>query len=168
MNKALYIVGIVFSVVFLLVAGFYIGEVASARISSLFSNYDYGSYYSSYSSTINNEYKELTFSASLWSLFFFLVFITVDLMGLMKIKTRTTKVLSIIGLSISGIFLLWNFAVMFSDGGITFDEVGGAYVFYCFIMLAFTIVGLIQAVRFGKKGNQPAMVYNQAKDILDA
>lgn len=168
MNKALYIIGIIFSIVFLFIAAFYSTEVAAARFSYLFSDYDYGSGYNSFSSTINNEYKELTFTASIWSLFFFLVFVAVDLLGLMKIKTKTTKVLSIIGLSISVIFLFWNFAVMFSDGGITYDEVGGAYIFYCMIMLAFTIVGLIQAVRFAKYGSQPAMVYNQSQDILDA
>lgn len=167
MNKAFYIIGIVFSVIFTFVVGYYVAEVAAARFDYLFSDLSSysSSYYSSYSSS--SEYKDLTFSASLWSLFFIATFIAIDLLGLLNIKTKTTKVISIIGLCISGIFLLWNFAVMFSDGGITFDEVGGAYIFYCLIMLAFSIIGLIQAVRFAKRGLQPVRVQVESKDILD-
>lgn len=167
MNKALYIVGIVFAIIFTFVIGYYAAEVASARLDYLFSDFSsYGSsYYDSYSS--GSEYKDLTFTASLWSLFFIASFIAIDLMGLLNVKTKTAKVFSIIGLSISGIFLFWNFAVMFSDGGITFDEIAGAYIFYCLIMLAFCIIGLVQAVRFGKMNFQPAEVKVANEDILD-
>ena len=150
MNKAFYIVGIVFSVIFLIITGYYSEEVSSAKWSSFYSNmydYDYLDYgYSSYDSSY--EYKDLTVAAALWSLFFFLCFIAIDLLGMIKIKTKTTKVLSIIGLSFSGIFLLWNFAVMASPGSLSFDEVSPAWGFYCMLMLAFTIVGLVQSARY--------------------
>jgi hypothetical protein len=163
MNKALYIVGIVFSVIFLILTFGYAEEVSNARYSSYFYDYNYYDYGSSAS--------DLTMSAALWSLFFFLSFITIDLLGLIKVKTKTTKVLSIIGLSLSGMFLLWNFAVLSSPGSLSFDEVSPAWVFYCLAMLAFTIIGLIQSIRFGRKAsaveaNQP--VSTEPKDLLDS
>lgn len=172
MNKAFYIVGIVFSVIFLIVTGYYSEEVSSAKWSSFYSSmydYDYLDYgYSSYDSS--SEYKDLTFTAALWSLFFFLCFIAIDLLGMIKIKTKTTKVLSIIGLSFSGIFLFWNFAVMASPGSMSFDEVSPAWGLYCLIMLAFTIIGLVQSVRYGNAVASGGSVKkkNELEDLLDS
>ena len=169
MNRAFYIIGIVFSVFFLFVITYYTEEVSSARIDYLFSDYgDYSSYgYNSYSSS---SYKDLTFEASLWSLFFFLTFITIDLLGLLKVKTTTTKVLSIIGLSFSGLFLLWNFAVMASPGSLSFDEVSPGWGFYCLVMLAFGIVGLVQSVRYSKRKVTSDSIQgnSESKDLLDS
>jgi hypothetical protein len=172
MNKAFYIVGIVFSVIFLIITGYYSEEVSSAKWSSFYSNmydYDYLDYgYSSYDSSY--EYKDLTVAAALWSLFFFLCFIAIDLLGMIKIKTKTTKVLSIIGLSFSGIFLLWNFAVMASPGSLSFDEVSPAWGFYCMLMLAFTIVGLVQSARYNriKVSGGSVTQNNNTEDLLDS
>lgn len=171
MNKAFYIVGIVFSVIFLILTAGYAEEVSSARYSYFFDSYNsYGSYdynYYDYGSSAS----DLTMSAALWSLFFFLCFIVIDLLGLLKVKTKTTKVLSIIGLSLSGIFLLWNFAVLSSPGALSFDEVSPAWVLYCLTMLAFTIIGLIQSIRYGRKVavavNEPSAAV-ESKDILDS
>ncbi len=170
MNKAFYIIGIVFSVIFLILGAYYAEEVQSAKWDSIFnySGYDYG--YTNYSSySYSSSYKDLSVEASLWSLVFFLFFIASDLLGLIKIKTRTAKVISIIGLSFSGIFLLWNFAVLFSDGGISFDEVYPGWLLYCLIMLAFSIIGLIQSVRFSRGGRpSPVAVNSENKDLLDS
>lgn len=171
MNKALYIVGIVFSVIFLILTFGYAEEVSSARWNDYsYYSYDYyGSYdynYYDYGSSAS----DLTMNAALWSLFFFLSFIAIDLLGLLKVKTKTTKILSIIGLSLSGMFVLWNFAVLSSPGSLSFDEVSPAWVFYCLAMLAFTIIGLIQSIRFGRKAavsvSEPAAV--EPKDLLDS
>lgn len=164
MNKAFYISGIVLSIVFIAIGTYYADEVLSAKYWDLFSYSDYDFGYGS-----SSRYKDLTIEGGLWSLFFFLFFIASDLLGLIKIKTTTSKVLSIIGLSISGILLLWNFVMMFSDGGITYDEVFPAYIFYCVMMLAFSIVGLVQSVRYAKKiksGSKGSVVEN--KDLLDS
>ena len=177
MNRAFYIVGIVFAVIFFFFCGYYIAEVESARSAYLYdsfygySDYGYGSYYSSYTHNYASDYTE---EAALWSIFFFLLFITIDLLGLLKVKTKTTKIMSIIGLSISGIFLLWNFGVLADPGAMSFDEVGGAWILYSFIMLAFSIVGLTQAVRFSKGGGQPQAAAGAARplkeesDLLDS
>ena len=170
MNRAFYIVGIVFSVVFLFVTAYYAEEVNDARFEYLYSDlssYGYDNPYSYYS---GSSYQDLTFEASLWSLFFFLTFITVDLLGLLKVKTTTTKVLSIIGLCLSGLFLLWNFAVMASPGGLSFNEVSPGWAFYCLVMLAFGIVGLVQSVRYHKRllNGEPVAGGKESKDLLDS
>ena len=153
--KAVYIVGIVLSVIFLFVIGFFIAEVESARFASYYS-YDYSSY-NSYSSYDNG--SDDTMMGAIVSFFFFAFFITSAILGLIKVKTTTNKVFSIIGLCISGIFLLWNFAMMASPGALSFDEVGIGFAFYSIIMLAFMIVGLIQAVKYSKsKGAGPSQV----------
>lgn len=170
MNKAFYIVGIVFAVVFLFVGGYYAEEVDNAQWSSFMSSYDYSDFGYNYDYGYDYEVEDLTIAASLWSLFFFLAFIAIDIMGLIKIKTTTVKVFSIIGLSLSGIFLLWNFAVMGSPGSLSFDEVYPGWVLYCLIMLAFSIVGLVQSVRYQKRqsvGAQPAQAVTNTKEVED-
>src|SRR5690606_32169091 len=115
MIKALYIIGIVFAVIFIGVCGYYAEEVSDARLDYLFSSYNYSDYnYGSYSSLSYDSYSELTFEAGLWSLVFILFFIAMNLLGLIKVRTKTSKVLSIIGLSFSAIILFWDFAVLAS------------------------------------------------------
>lgn len=166
MNKAFNIVGIVASVLFLIISLHYISEVNQVRIQELlesFSNsYDYG--YTTYMS-YGSEADDLTTEAGLISMVFFLLFVAIEILGLIKVKTATMKVLSIIGMSVTGIFLLWDFAVLSSPGAMSFDEVGVAWLLYCLIMLAFSIVGLIQSVRFEKRGVVKSSVET---DVLDS
>lgn len=163
--KAVYIVGIVLSVIFLFVIGFFVAEVESARYSSYYNPYDtYGSY-NSYSSYNNG--SDETMLGAIVSFFFFSFFIFSGIIGLIKVKTTTNKVFSIIGLSISGIFFLWNLLMMFSPGALSFDEVGIGFVFYCFIMLAFMIVGLVQAIKFAKPSINVASSI-PSRDLLDS
>lgn len=165
MNRAFYIAGIVLSFIFLIVCGYFISEVQSARMDYYFSMIESDYYYAMDSSRIS----ALTFEAGLISLFFFLAFITIDLLGLIKVKTTTMKVMGIIGLAISGLYLIWDFMVLASPGSLSFDEVGGGFGFYCFIMLAFSIVGLVQSVRFAKKQEKGAPVSSiNEKDLLDS
>jgi len=176
MNRAFYIVGIVFSVIFMFVSAYYAEEVSDAKIESWMSDYmsstsyGYDSYsYSSYSSSSDDD--DLTVVATLWSLFFFACFITIDILGIMKVKTQTTKVLGIIGLSLSGIFLLWNFAVMSSPGSLSFDEVAPGWIFYSLVMLAFMIIGVVQSSRYYRKVSSTATSTQDSKpasDLLDS
>ena len=170
MNKAFYIVGIVFSVILLIVTAYYAEEVSDARYDYLFSSYssyDYNSY-SSYDSS--SGYSDLTVEAGLWSLFFFASFTAILLIGLIKIKTTTTKVLSIIGLSLTGIYLLWDFAVIASPGAMSFDEIAPAWILYCFSLLAFTIIGLIQSVKYQRRAISVVLATAEKKegDLLDS
>ena len=164
--RALYIVGIVLSVVFLFVIAFFVAEVESARYMSYY-NYDYNNTYSSYSyNSFSNYGSDETMTAAIVSFFFFVYFILTSIFGLIKVKTKTNKVLSIIGLCISGIFFLWNLLVMIDPGSLSFDEVGGGWAFYSLIMLAFMIVGLVQAVRFLKRA--ATIMDPSNSDILDS
>lgn len=172
MNKAFYIVGIVLAVIFMILGGYYSELVSDAKWASIFSSFSYSDYgYNyGYDSGIDDDY---TVEMGLWSLLFFLSFVTVDLLGLLKVKTKTVKILSIIGLSLSGIFLLWNFGMISSPGSLSFDELYPAWVFYSLVMLAFGVVGLIQSIRFEKQNNtvpvQPVVeVEDQSKDLLDS
>lgn len=165
MNKAFYIAGIALSVIFMGVIGYYVDSVESARWLSSFSSYGYDSY-SSYSSYYSYGLaSEYTLEGALISVFFILFFITNDLLGLLKIKTRTSKVLSIIGLSFGGIFLLVDVMMILSPSSSSFDEGGGGLMFYAMIALAFSIVGLVQSVRYGK---QKKAIKNPSNDLLDS
>lgn len=170
MSKVLYIIGIVLAVVFFILSGYYSGEVSDARFDALFSSYDYS--YSSYSSySYNGSASDITVEAGVWSLVFILFFIAMNLVGLIKVKTKTSKVLTIIGLSFSGILLFWDFAMIASPGSISFDEVSPAWVFFILMMLAFSIVGLVQSIRFSKKElrmKTSSSVSTESKDLLDS
>ena len=118
MSRAIYIVGIAFSFLFIFVVAYYDSEVSKAKVGYLWSNFDVygGDLYSS-----GYEHKKLTVAAGMWSCLFFLMFIGIDIFGLVKINTKTTKVLGSVGLSVSGIFLLWNLGMISSPESITFD-----------------------------------------------
>ncbi len=165
MNKAFYIVGIVFGFIFMCVTGYFMAEVAVARSMEFISSMNSYSTYSSYSSVYSGFAESATSTAAMVSIFFFLLFITVDLLGLMKVKTKVVKVFAIIGLSLSGIMLLWDILVLADPGAISFDEVGGAFIFYSLIVIAFSIVGLVQSIRFSKGPQQHVQL---EKDLLDS
>lgn len=173
MNKAIYIIGIVFTIIFIGVCGYYAEEVSSARFDYLFSSYNYSDYsYGGYTSSYDSSYSDLTAEAGLWSLFFILFFVAMNLIGLLKVKTKTSKVLSIIGLSLSTIILFWDFAVIASPGAMSFDEVSPAWIFFALVILAFAIIGLIQSIRFEKKKSQSISMSNadsaKNNDLLDS
>ncbi len=168
MNKAFYIISLVFSVVFMVLCGYYIEEVSDARLSALLSSYNLSDPYSSYSSFYSSydAGSDLTAEAALISIFFFLLFITSDLLGVLKVKTTTVKVLGIIGMSLSGLMLMWDLLMASSPSSISFDEVGGVFILYSLVILAFSIVGLIQAVRYEKSSKMASPIANS--DVLDS
>lgn len=154
MNKAFYISSLVLSVLFSVIVLYYIDLVDSIRYSWYSSPYDY------------NSGSSETEEAGLISLFFFLFFITAFLLGLIKIKRVTNKVLSIIGLSLTALFLLWDLVMLSSPSGVSFDEVGIGFFFFTPVIAAFSIVGIIQSNRFKRQG----VLYKQQveSDLLDS
>nr|WP_294859589.1 hypothetical protein [uncultured Fluviicola sp.] len=159
MNKAFYISSLVLSVLFSVIVLYYIDSVSSARYSYLYPDYGYGS---SYYDSGSGETEE----AGLISLFFFLFFMTTFLLGLIKIKRVTNKVLSIIGLSLSALFLLWDLVMLSSPSGVSFDEVGIGFFFFTPMIMAFSIVGIIQSNRYKRQG----VLYKEKveSDLLDS
>ena len=159
--KAFNIVGIVLVIILVIVCGYYIDEVSSARWSSFYSSYDYG-YGSSYG-YYGRSASDLTVEAGLIMLLFVLFYAGLYVANIVKVKTTTSKVLTIIGMSLTFIMLCWTGLMLSSPGGISFDEVGPVYIIWGIINLAFAIVLLVQAVKFDNKKNG---LTNQ-KDVLD-
>lgn len=153
MLRGFYLAGIVLSIVLAIVSLYYMNEVHDARMDSLYNSMNsysqdsYGSSYNSYSSYDDERDNELTVEAGLITLFFFLFFAALEILTLIKLKTKTMKVLSIIGISFTGIMLAWNAVMMGSPGGVSFDEVGVVWVLYALIMLAFSIIGTVHAFK---------------------
>ncbi|MNJ86264.1 hypothetical protein D3C87_37550 [compost metagenome] len=143
MTKALYISSLVLSVLFGVVIIYYIDWVRSTRYSFWYSGTDY---YGRSEAGIRTE------EAAWVSLLFFSFFVTTFLLGLIKIHRVTNKVLSIIGLSLSALFLLWDLAMLSSTESLSFDEVGVGFFFFVPVVLAFSIVGIVQAGRYKKQG----------------
>ena len=150
MMRAFFISAIVITLGFLVADVYYMEEVSSARYSSY--NSDYYNYsdpygYSDYSSYGGSDDDEMTVEAGLVTMAFFLVYIVLFVLSLIKVKTKTMKVFSIIGLSLTGIMAIWDALMISSPGGISFDEVGGGWLFFGVVMIAFTIIGTIHAFK---------------------
>lgn len=153
MNKAFYITTLALSFIFICVCGYYISEVSSARMSALLDMYMSSDYLDPYSSYSYDNSSSLTEEAGWVCLPFILFFIMTELMGIIKIKTKTTKILGILGLVFGSLFLIWDLLMISSPGAISFDEVGPVFVLYGFLVMAFAIVGIIQSTRFARKIN---------------
>lgn len=157
MNKAFYISSLVFSILFSILILYYIDLVAYARYSYL---------------PMPNDFAYTDFGAGkteegAWiSLLFFSFFITTFLLGLIHIKRVTNKILSIIGLSLSALFLLWDLEMLSSPSSLSFDEVGVGFFFFVPVILAFSIVGIVQANRYKRQG---ALYKKEVEsDLLDS
>lgn len=109
---------------------------------SYYSSYDY-----SYADMYEEEAEEGTQLGGIVSVVFMLISAAIFLLALMKIKTKTMKVVSIIGLALSGIFLIWGFLPMTSPSGISFDEVGPAFGLAGIALLGLDVVGIIHAFK---------------------
>ncbi|MEX1001878.1 MAG: hypothetical protein WDZ35_07175 [Crocinitomicaceae bacterium] len=137
--RAINIISIVLSVAIIPISLYYIEETSRARWAS----WDWGGYSNYYGPSA----KEYSMEASLIVLLFILYFLFVNIANLSKVKTVTAKVMGIIGLSIVGLGFLFNLLVISSDGAASFDEVGVAWVILGLIMIAFSIVFLVQSVK---------------------
>jgi hypothetical protein len=161
--RALYIIAIVVSLIFAIGCIIIAGQVASYRTLSIFnSNYNdymsgssYDSGYSMYDS-YRTEAHAMTTTGGVFSLLCLAFFVTLYILTLVKLKTKTMKVLSIIGLCLSGICMLVSFLPITSPGGVSFDEIGGLFVFMAVINLAFSIIGTVHAFR--RKTPAPAPI----------
>ena len=158
MNKAFYISSLVLSVLFGFIIIYYIDMVSYARYPDSFWNAPdfYG----------QDEGALKTVEAGWISLLFFSFFIATFLLGLIQIKRVTNKVLSIIGLSLSALFLLWDLAMLSSPSGLSFDEVGVGFLFFLPVIVSFSIVGIVQSSRYKRQG----VLYKQKleSDLLDS
>lgn len=144
MARAFNIIGIVLSFVLAFVTIYYATEASMAWWD------DYGP-----------SRKELTVEGGSISLVLILFFVALNIINLVAVKTMTSKVMGIIGISLTGIILLLNVLMLIEPRNISIDEMGIATFFYCFIALAWSIVGLVQAVIYLKRGKQQKEEFNE-------
>ncbi len=141
--KAINIIGICLAVILFPLCLYYIEETWRAR----WAGWDWGGYGNSY---YGPSASEISAQAAGISILIIGFFIFQSIMNLTKVKTTTSKVMSIISMSLMGIAFLINLAVI--GGASTYDEGGLVNLGVPFIMLAFSIVFLVQSVNFEKKG----------------
>lgn len=149
----------VLSLIYVLVAIGFMNAESEARNMEWAARSDYynNSFYDQYSDPYSytsydadayeDDANDITQTAGAVSTLFMLISGVVFLLALVRIKTTTMKVIAIIGLSISGLFMLWGFLPMTSPGGVSFSEVGPAFILAGLTLLAFHIVGVVQAFR---------------------
>lgn len=137
MGRAINIIGIVLSVVLIVVSAYYVDSASS-------------SWWREYGPSR----ADWTIEGGLITLLFILFFVAMNLINLISVKTMTSKVMSIIGLSLTGIALFFNVIMLLEPRSASYDEVGILFFLYAFIALAFAIVGLVQAVIYLKRGHQ--------------
>lgn len=148
--RAFFIVAVVLSLIYIVVAAGIAGQVESARWSNDYYSYGYDGY-DDYYGYDNYEYEdeadEYTRMGGIVSLFYMLISATAFVLALLKIKTKTMKVISIIGLSLAGLFVLWSMLPLMSPGNISFDEIAPAFVLTGIALLGLHIVGVVHAFK---------------------
>ena len=147
--KIFYICSLVVTVLFFITIGYFINAYAEASWDNFLNELAYYDDYSySYSYDYgNSELDDITMQGALAGVAFIIFYSLLFSFTLKHIKRTTAKVMSIIGLSLSGIFLLISFVPLSDPGAADFDEFGPALIPYGLVMLAFCIVNLVQAVR---------------------
>jgi hypothetical protein len=160
MMRAFFITTCVLSLIYIIAAIGIAQMVSDAKWSSWESSYDdysnsdyYGDDYGSYDygyddySYYEDEADDYTRIGGIASVFYMLLSAGAFVLALMKIKTKTMKVISIIGLSLSGLFLLWAMLPMASPDSISFDEVAPAFILAGISLLGLHIVGVVHAFK---------------------
>ncbi|NRA11003.1 MAG: hypothetical protein HRT57_03495 [Crocinitomicaceae bacterium] len=170
MSKSIYTIGIGLSVIFFLVCGYYFIEAEKATV-IMYGNYTYLEQASrDYGFELGPGRDELSTQVGLLSLLFLGYFIFMNITGLRKVKTKSMKTSSIIALSLTGIILLWNFAMLSSPGAMSFDEIGMAWLGYCVVMFIIAIIGFGQSSKYNKiKGSEQAPFnIEDTSELLDS
>ena len=145
--KTINIIAISATVIFIAVIVYYIDQAETARLLDWGftdwggADFDYNAW------EANRRAPGVTFEAGLVMALFILFYIYVNISNMVKVKTISTKVLSIIGISFTGIIFLWDLAMLSSPASISFGEASGAFGVFALIMLAFTIVFLVQSIK---------------------
>jgi len=154
--RAFFIAATVLSLIYIFSSAAIAEKVSSARWSSYYDAvYDYNDYYSSDYSydysyddyAYEDEADDYTRMGGMVSVFYMLISAGAFLLALMKIKTKTMKVISIIGLSLSGLFLLWSMMPLASPGSISFDEVAPAFILAAIAFIGLNVVGIVHAFK---------------------
>lgn len=147
--RALYITSLVVTIAMFVAVGAIAEQYSELDWAIFFDElYSTDSYSYNYDDYRYGELRDITVMGGIVSLGFTLFYILTFAFTLKNIKRMTAKVMSIIGLSISGLIFFCCLVPTFEPGGVAFDdEFAPLMIFYGLIMLGFCIVNLVQAVR---------------------
>jgi hypothetical protein len=138
--RPLYIIGLVLSVIHLFIV-FGLSSMTSnalSRSSTVGVGMDY--YYA--------ESSRISVLGGIINLIFIGFVIFIASLTIAKMKSKTMKVMSIITISLSGIFFLYNLVMLFSPGSYGFNEGDGAsQIVLDLFLVAFYIVGLVHVFK---------------------
>lgn len=147
MVRVLNIFTIIASFIFIVICAIFIKTVSDARLEVLLDKLTYDPNSTPrYADSLGDSVK-LTKNAGITCMLFLLFYAMVGVITLIKLKTKTMKIISIIGISFTAIMLIWDLLVISSSGAITFDEVGRTYILFGLMQLSFSIVGTVHAFR---------------------
>ena len=147
MVRVLNIFTIIASFIFIVIYAIFIKTVSDAKLEVLLDKLTYDPYSTPrYADSFGDSIK-LTRNAGIICMLFLLFYAMVGVITLIKLKTKTMKIISIIGVSFTAIMLIWDLLVISSSGAITFDEVGRTYILFGLMQLSFSIVGTVHAFR---------------------
>lgn len=90
---------------------------------------------------------EVTFEGATIVLLILIYFIFQNILNMVKVNRPTSRVLSIIGVSISGCFVVYTLLMLNSPANLSFDEGGQSFMLPGLMMIGFSIVFLIQYLR---------------------
>ncbi len=142
--KKINTVGILSALIMGVVAVYFTEEVKTERWGGFMNDF---MNYSDSSVIYENKADELSMQAAGIMLLLTGYFIFGFIRNLMKIKTMTTRVISIVGLSFTLIAFLFGLVSILDPAGASFDETGPVFIGYGILCLAFFVVLFIQASR---------------------
>ncbi len=161
MMRAFFISATVLSIIFIVACAGISSSVSSARWDYLWnSTYDDYStdYYDDYSYDdysyddygYGDSYEEaenMTRVGGIVSVLYMLISAGAFLLALMKIKTKTMKVISIIGMSLAGLLFLIAMVPTAVPDEMYFDECAGVFILGAIALLGLHVVGIVHAFK---------------------
>ena len=159
--KAINIIGICLAVLLIPLCIYYAEETSYARWQSY--DWSWNEFSTPYYGPSAGEVTAMSAGVSLLFVAFFLF---QSIMTMTKIKTMTSKVMGIIGISLMGIAFLINLSLLGGAG--TYDKGGLINIFVGLIMIGFSIVFLVQTVNYEKKAatSSPEMIDDAGVDEI--
>lgn len=141
--KAINIIGIILGAGIFPLVSLYIEKVNDARWIGV----DWPEYIGGQPDYNGPTAADVTFEGALIILLILIYFIFQNILNMVKVNRPTTRVLSIIGISISGFSLLYCFLMLNNPTHLSFDEGGQSFMLPGLMMIGFSIVFLIQYMR---------------------
>lgn len=92
----------------------------------------------------------VTINAAIYLFAFFGYAILTDVLGLIRVKTKTVKVFSLIGIVLSLLMVGLDASILNNPVGLNFIDTGIWFLPYAVFMLCSSIIGLVHSIRMKK------------------